>query len=380
LMQIWCDRCDPPLDESELRESVQGGMYRGTERATKTVDEEDGPPNAAPQSLDKFTFRELKATYPTMSPPVVDRLIREGETCNIISYSKIGKSWLAYGLALSVITGRPWLDRFATSAGQVLYIDNELQRSNLASRIPAVGDSMGITTDMYEDKLEIWPLRGNLRSLKQLSGEFANVEHGMFKLIILDAAYRFFLEGTSENDNAAMAQFYNELDRIACATGAAVALVHHTTKGNQSNKRVTDVGAGAGAQSRAADCHLVLREHEEAQTVVLDGAVRSFAPVEPMTLKWEYPLWTPSEADPAQLKAEPTRSSRRQAANDVAGILTVTQVLQEGPATATQLRKRTGLGRDRVERLIGQMTQRKLVKVTKTKVRGHECEQYALSA
>ena len=76
--------------------------------------------------------------------------------------------------------------------------------------------------------------------------------------------------------------------------------MHHATKGNQSDRRVTDVGAGGGAQARAADTHLVLREHEQPNMVVLDAAVRSFPPIEPMTLRWSFPLWLP---DPQTLPA-----------------------------------------------------------------------------
>jgi len=78
-----------------------------------------------------------------------------------------------------------------------------------------------------------------------------------------------------------VAGLYNLLDSYADALGAAFSLVHHSSKGNHSGKNVTDVGAGAGAQSRAADTHLVLRPHESDSAVVVEAAVRSWAPVSP---------------------------------------------------------------------------------------------------
>ena len=85
-------------------------------------------------------------------------------------------------------------------------------------------------------------------------------------------------------------------------------LVHHSTKGNQSGKAVTDVGAGAGSQSRATDTHLVLRPHEQDGVVVLDAAVRSWPPVMPRCLRWTFPVWTPDDAlDPAALRSERPR-------------------------------------------------------------------------
>src|SRR5690606_3187645 len=134
--------------------------------------------------------------------------------------------------------------------------------------------------------------------------------------IILDAFYRFLPEGASENDNAQMAQLYNQLDRYAAETGAAIACIHHSSKGVQSFKRTTDVGAGAGAQSRAADCHLVLREHADDGCVVLDAAVRSFPPVDPRVLRWAFPLWhADDDADPSRLKGLDPRADKQRDAD-----------------------------------------------------------------
>lgn len=234
----------------------------------------------------RFTLEKLRSEYPTLAPPVVGGLVREGETCNIIAASKVGKSWLAYGLALSIVNNEPWLGRFDVTPGKVLLIDNELHPETLAYRIPKVADAMGIPLDAVDRDFEVWPLRGNLRSLPELAAEFDKIEPGEFKAIILDAKYRFAAEGVSENDNAAETQVYNLLDRYAAKTRAAFILIHHSSKGDQSGKAVTDVGAGAGAQSRATDCHLVIRPHEEDDCAVLDAAVRSFAPIQPVTLRW----------------------------------------------------------------------------------------------
>ena len=45
--------------------------------------------------------------------------------------------------------------------------------------------------------------------------------------------------------------------------GCSFVLIHHSTKGNQSGKTITDVGAGS--QSRTTDTHLIrdAREHTE---------------------------------------------------------------------------------------------------------------------
>jgi len=124
---------------------------------------------------------------------------------------------------------------------------------------------------------------------------------------VLDAFYRFMPAGGDENDNGTMANIYNRIDSFADRLGCCFVLIHHSTKGSQSSKSVTDVGAGAGAKSRATDTHLVLRPHEEDGVVVLDAAVRSWPPIEPTCLRWEFPVWMVDEGlDPVQLKNERT--------------------------------------------------------------------------
>ena len=132
---------------------------------------------------------------------------------------------------------------------------------------------------------------------------------------MLDAFYRFMPGGGDENDNGTMANIYNRIDAFADRLGWCFVLIHHSTKGSQTGKSVTDVGAGAGAQSRATDTHLVLRPHEEDGVVVLDAAVRSWKPVEPMCLRWSFPVWTVEDGlDPASLKNQRAGKKREQKA------------------------------------------------------------------
>jgi hypothetical protein len=148
-------------------------------------------------------------------------------------------------------------------------------------------------------------LRGRLQDIFTLAPYFEALEPGRFKVIVLDAFYRFMPAGGDENDNGTMANIYNRIDTFADRLGCCFVLIHHSTKGSQSGKSVTDVGAGAGAQSRATDTHLVLRPHEEDGVVVLDAAVRSWPPIDPACLRWDFPVWSVDNTlDPASLKNE----------------------------------------------------------------------------
>ncbi len=271
-----------------------------------------------------MSVAQLLTQYPQLRPPVIHGLLREGETMNIIASPKTGKSWMALDLAFAVATGRPWLGMFQTVPGQVLILDNELHGETMANRIPKVAGARGIPLEEIAQQVATDSLRGNLRDLLALGPYFKGIAPGRFKVIILDAFYRFLPTQTDENDNASMAQLYNHLDHYAARLGCCFVLIHHATKGNQSGKAVTDVGAGAGSQSRACDCHLVLRPHEEPGAVVLDAAVRSWQPVEPLCLRWSFPVWTAApDLDPTALRPERARRQR--------GVAKAPEPVQEKP-------------------------------------------------
>ncbi len=255
------------------------------------------------------TLRQLVQAYPALRPPVIEGLLRRGETMNVISAPKIGKSWLVIDLALSVATGRPWLGMDCV-AGNVLIVDNELHGETSANRIPKVAEARGIAFGDVADRIHVDNLRGRLKNLFALGEYFRRFSPGQFKIVILDAFYRFMPENKDENDNGTMANLYNCIDAFADYLDCSFVLIHHTSKGNQSQKELTDVGAGAGAQSRATDTHVVLRRHEKSDAVVLEAAVRSWPPMPPRCLRWAYPVWMPADdLDPASLKKEGGKKS-----------------------------------------------------------------------
>lgn len=330
------------------------------------------------REIERFTLGELAQQYPKLNEPVIDGICREGESVNVIASSKVGKSWFVYYLMLCVALGIRWFGRFSTSPGRVLLVDNELHRPTLANRIQTVANAMGLDRADYADKLHVWPLRGRLRSLEELVPEFEQIEPGTFKLIVLDAKYRFAENDTDENSNSDDRRFANTLDKIAEHTKAAFVLIHHSSKGDQSGKRITDVGAGAGAQSRTADCHAILREHEEPNVVVLEAALRSFAPVEPLSLRWEFPLWTAdNDLDPAKLKGNRGSQEERQAARDQKGMDQIMESIGTEPNSCREIQRLTGISRERCQRLLDKLTAEDRIQVSIGTIKGNVCDVFS---
>jgi hypothetical protein len=332
----------------------------------------------ATQPSFKSTFDDLEKAHPTLHAPIIESFGREGEIGNVISTSKAGKSWLVAYILLCALTGRYLFGRFKTWQGPCLLIDNELHKPTIVHRIHTVAAAMGISDSEWKPDLEVWSMRGCLRSFEDLSAEVREFEHGEKRIIAWDAKYRFAKPGENENDNSP--EFYNIADQNGAATGALQLFVHHATKGSQSDKRVTDIGAGGGVQSRAADTHIVLREHEEPGVVVLEAAVRSFAPVDPVALRWQFPLWVPADdIDTSLLKGRLKPSEQRQNDQDREAISKIVDAIRkDGPGTARQLRGRTGISKERQQRLLDKMQADDQLVITQVNIRGNDCNEYSL--
>lgn len=256
------------------------------------------------------TVADLMENHPALRPPLIDGLLREGEVMNIIAGPKCGKTHLAHYLAGAVSTGTPWLG-WETAQKRVLIADAELHLETIAYRFKNLSAN-GLITPASACNISVLPLRGTSMTISGLMDFLRRYPRGHFGLVVIDALYRFLPQGGEENSNSMMAQVYGEVDALAITAGSAVAIVHHTTKGLQAAKSITDIGAGGGAQSRAADTHLVIRPHEDPEHFVVEATTRSFPEPEARVILWTKPGWrlVPG-GDPTRLKQD--RSTTRSA-------------------------------------------------------------------
>ena len=143
---------------------------------------------------------------------------------------------------------------------------------------------------------------------------------------------------------------------------------------------MTDVGAGAGSQARAADTHLIMRAHEQPRAVVLEAAARSWPPVEAMALRWEFPVWCIApDLDPAALRSERPKRAKSSADEFIeTPAWSVEQFVETligtEPITLPELRERaaadTGLSWRRISDLLSIAEQRGMVRRVRLPGRG----------
>ncbi|MDA8563853.1 helicase RepA family protein [Mariniblastus sp.] len=312
----------------------------------------NGTAATAKPKTELIGFSEFLKANPKMREPVIDRVIRRGETCNVIAASKAGKSWLATDMALAVATGTPWLKQFETSTGTVVYLDLELHPEVFASRLDHITEHRKYCRDTLQKNFHPCCLRGESGDLTTMNNLFSSLEGMNVRLIVLDAWYRLLPPGTSENDNAQMTTLYNLLDRYARQLNCAFVIIHHASKGNQSGKAVTDVGSGAGAMARAADTHLTIRPHEDDGLYVMEAATRSFPPLDPVSLFYTHPCWYVSQTEPV-LQTNQTAKSKATEQQTTADMNLVVQEFKAGePFNWCDVRKLLGCGESKADRII----------------------------
>lgn len=335
-------------------EDIQGFMSNFMQSFSFTTAEDGGVE----------TIGLLSKSHTELRRAVLNGLLREGEVLNLVAPPKTGKSWLVYQLLLCMVTGRRFLG-YLPSPGKVLLVDNELHKETLAFRIPISAKAMGIGPDEYEDQLLIKSLRGKWTDIYGIGRWLlTNFKAGELKVVVVDSWYRALPRGTNENDPGTMAEIYNYVDTVADRLGCAVVNIHHSTKGSQAMKAVTDVGSGSGVQSRAADTHLVLRAHEQAGVYVADAVVRSWAPVDAICVRNTWPLWSVEEnLDPSQLKQERPRQTKSDKGDSSSVLSTpfenrmqkVRDALAEGPLTKTAIRRATNLSGQSITEAVNAM-------------------------
>ena len=323
--ELWESYAHEVLDASRRRRIIQVAAQATAAAQDPTVPTAETagrlaaigvPAPPAFPLIEILSVAKLAQEYPELRRIIIGGLLRVGEVANIIAAPKVGKSWLIHNLCVCLVTGCDFLGMTCEKV-RVLLIDNELHKETLVKRLTWVAQQYGLKMADLEGRLDIVSLRGQLRDLHAMGELFQRIERGWYGVILIDSLYRAMPTDTDENSNVDITGLYNLLDRYATQTGAAFVLVHHSSKGIQGGKSITDVGSGAGAQSRAADVHIILRPHQEEGVIVLDAVNRSFAPIQPSCWRLEVPNFLAMpDLDPTLLKSD--RKPRKSA---VAGFL-----------------------------------------------------------
>ena len=193
---------------------------------------------------------------PELSEELISGVLRRGHKMIVSSSSKAGKSFLLMELCLAFANGTKWL-KWQCKKCKAFYINFEIEDASCIHRFLDMRAKMNIVE--VNRNLPVWNLRGYAKPLTELVEyiiEAASI-HGV-DVIILDPLYKIVTG--DENNATCMSEFFNCVDRICTATGAAVIICHHHSKGAQGNKKAIDRASGSGVFARDPDAIIDLVE------------------------------------------------------------------------------------------------------------------------
>jgi hypothetical protein len=256
----------------------------------------------------------------TLPPLVIETVLHQGLKGVLGSNSKARKTWNLLDAAISVATGTPFW-KWETRPGRVLYINFEIPRAFIRSRVKCLCEHKGI-----EDVsgLDLWTLRGHAAALwRLLPSLLEKIKAGNYALVIVDPVYKT-LGGRDENSAGDIADLCNELEQISVESGAAVLYAAHFSKGNQTNKEAIDRIGGSGVWTRDADSILTLTKHSVENCYTVDLILRNLPEQPPFVVQWEFPLMRlRPDLDPDELKQAGGRKQEHDE-NDLLALLPAT--------------------------------------------------------
>jgi hypothetical protein len=164
---------------------------------------------------------------------------------------KIGKSWLAFQIALSVASGGVALG-VKVEQGPVWYIALEDTQRRLKSRMVTQGWVRGlpadfVTIDDYREKI------GDLRhgGAEKIARQ---IEARDYRFVVVDTLARTMQDGRDQNDMGAMTAALGPIQEAAQRKNCAVMPIDHHGKGfGQVSDVVADI-IGSTAKGAVADC------------------------------------------------------------------------------------------------------------------------------
>ncbi|MGG3871399.1 AAA family ATPase [Brevibacillus laterosporus] len=194
---------------------------------------------------------------PSLAPPLIGGVLRQGHKMLIAGPSKAGKSFALIELSVAIAEGEKWLSWQCTQ-GKVLYVNLELDRASCLHRFRDVYQALELQPRNI-DKIDIWNLRGKSVPMDKLAPKLIRrAAKKNYIAIIIDPIYKV-LTG-DENSADQMAHFTNQFDKIATELGASVIYCHHHSKGSQGGKKSMDRASGSGVFARDPDALIDLVE------------------------------------------------------------------------------------------------------------------------
>ncbi len=248
------------LDESEIWPTIRSGFEAGLKKPRKVPEqpkerERWKPPEKNKQQSVKTIYALDELLNLELPEPrwAVPGLLSEGLSI-LAGKPKLGKSWMALNLAMTLAAGGMALGSIRVQPSDVLYLALEDRVRRIQDRARKVMKGLGSKVNNRLKFAVAWP-RQDQGGVMALAEWAESVDNPM--LIIIDVWAKFRAPAT--NKSSAYEQDYDQLSEVkSCADhyGSSVLAVHHTRK--SAAEDVFDEISGTLGIAGAADGSMVL--------------------------------------------------------------------------------------------------------------------------
>lgn len=212
-------------------------------------------------------------------------LIPTGYVSMLTSQSGLGKSRMALGLAVSVVTGHAiWPSFVPKKVGHVLYLSAEDSAVTVGHRLRSYRDVHSIPADKWGagimsrlhlqcesgcDMVEFDPQTRTVSPTPYFYSVLSWCRKETPALVIIDTLSDH-AGGINENDNSQMKAAFKAFKLLAQASGGSVLVVHHLSKGSADPDKAVSANDVRGASASVASSRAVFvaRQDESGNMVV----------------------------------------------------------------------------------------------------------------
>lgn len=201
-------------------------------------------------------FVPLSDIHPLLgSRYLVKGWLDQGAASVIYGESNVGKTFLALDLAMHVAAGTAWHGA-RVSGGHVIYVAGE-GGFGIRNRLAAIKIAMPELAACADGRFTLLPTSLDLHGETDAAALIEAMGQTNPVLIVIDTLARAMGAG-DENAAKDMGQFVQSVDAIRQATGAHVAVIHHSGKDAAKGAR------GSGALRAAVDTEIELTKNGQA--------------------------------------------------------------------------------------------------------------------
>lgn len=219
--------------------------------------------------------------------PEIDWLIENIWTTEgrgiIAGNPKVGKTWLALDMLISVASGQLCLGKYAVKQAPVLLVEEEGSALGLSRRLHGLARARGLK---HSDLDKLFLITRQFARIPEDTTELFGYIFGEgIKLVVFDSLRRFHLG--NENSSEEMQKVLDAFGKLSSLANCAVVLIHHLSKGQREtdSRPVFERLRGTGDFWAWCDCLIGMEGEEESDTAKCSFQFRDAESPEPIQIK-----------------------------------------------------------------------------------------------